>query len=377
MNQIVIDVGFGDAGKGLTVDFLCQQHLNRYYEPSAIVVRFSGGHQVSHTVDKNGVRHIFNHFGAGTLANIPTYWSQYCTVSPLVFMNELGDLLNLGIQPKIFIDYNAPITTPYDVAHNRTIEWTNKHGSCGCGYGATIQREEKFYSLTFRDLFYPEIFRTKLDEIGKFYKYNIDQAEIDQFLYDCNMMVNMPGLITACDDTILNGYADCIYEGSQGLLLDQHYGFFPNVTRANTGTTNLQKWITERQVTEFFLVTRAYQTRHGNGFMTNEDRPNNIIRNINESNVTNPYQGKFRISLLDLSLLEYSLGKDEMIRNSKNKTLVITCLDHVVNDYRFTYKGDIVYSRNQKEFVTRIGQILKFDNILTSETQDSKNMRML
>jgi hypothetical protein len=43
--QIVIGLGFGDEGKGITTDFLAQQN------PEAVVVRFSGGQQAAHTSD--------------------------------------------------------------------------------------------------------------------------------------------------------------------------------------------------------------------------------------------------------------------------------------------------------------------------------------
>jgi len=92
-----------------------------------------------------------------------------------------------------------------------------------------------------------------------------------------------------------------------------------------------------------YLVTRAYQTRHGNGIMTNENIPHNILIDTNETNITNEYQGIFKRSLLDLDLLLYAIDKDDYIRNAVNKTLVITCLDHIENEYRFTLDGNIVY----------------------------------
>jgi adenylosuccinate synthase len=41
--QIVIGLGFGDEGKGITTDFLASQN------PEAVVIRFSGGQQAAHT----------------------------------------------------------------------------------------------------------------------------------------------------------------------------------------------------------------------------------------------------------------------------------------------------------------------------------------
>jgi len=84
---IVVGLGYGDEGKGLTTDFLCGQ------SKFPLVIRFNGGHQAGHTVvTKDGVRHVFSSFGAGTLRNAPTYWSRYCTFSPAYLLYELESL---------------------------------------------------------------------------------------------------------------------------------------------------------------------------------------------------------------------------------------------------------------------------------------------
>ena len=72
-NFVIIGLGFGDEGKGLITDYFCSKLKN------PLVIRFSGGHQVGHTVIYNDIRHMFSNFGSGTLRNIPTYWSKFCT----------------------------------------------------------------------------------------------------------------------------------------------------------------------------------------------------------------------------------------------------------------------------------------------------------
>jgi hypothetical protein len=108
--------------------------------------------------------------------------------------------------------------------------------------------------------------------------------------------------------------------------------------------------------------------------MTNESIPNNIFLDPNETNVLNKYQGNFRRSLLDLDLLLYGINKDEYIRNNKLKSLVITCLDHVNDEHRFTYKGEILYCSNENEFINKIADILKIQDIYISRSNESKNI---
>ena len=60
---LTVGLGFGDEGKGATVDFLA-----RRFEAD-LVVRYSGGSQAGHNVVlPDGRRHTFAQFGAGTLA---------------------------------------------------------------------------------------------------------------------------------------------------------------------------------------------------------------------------------------------------------------------------------------------------------------------
>jgi len=364
MNIAVLDAGFGDSGKGLVTDVLC----NQFYKP--LVARFSGGHQVTHSVVKNGYKHVFGHFGAGTLSGVPTYWSKYCTVFPLMLLNELDTLKAKGFNPKIFIDPEAPVTTPYEIAHNQNTPRFMKDGTCGLGYGSTIIREEAFYHLTFLDLFYPEILKAKLAAIGAWYKITIQKEDLDNFLEDCDLITKIPEHIQC--QALHSLYNYTIFEGSQGLLLDQHHGFFPNVTRSNTGTKNILEMVD--LLDKVILVTRSYQTRHGNGFMTNEDKPHNIKADPNETNITNQFQGVFRRTLLDLDLLQYAIAKDPYLAKNKAKCeLVITCLDHSACDYRFTVGGNVVICADRQEFIQKISEILNIKIYGWSDSPETKD----
>ena len=80
--SIVVGSLFGDEGKGAHVNYLCSQ-VNK-----PLVIRFNGGHQVGHTVVIGDKRHPFSNFGSGTLQGAPTYWSEFCTVSPIGVKKE-------------------------------------------------------------------------------------------------------------------------------------------------------------------------------------------------------------------------------------------------------------------------------------------------
>lgn len=77
---VVVDLGFGDAGKGATVDWLCSPQADL---DVAAVVRFNGGAQAAHNVVNGERHHTFSQFGSGTLNGIPTFLSKFVLVEPI------------------------------------------------------------------------------------------------------------------------------------------------------------------------------------------------------------------------------------------------------------------------------------------------------
>lgn len=309
--KIVIGLGFGDEGKGVITSSLVSGSDN------PMVVRFNGGHQAGHTVISNGKRHVFSSFGSGTLQGAPTYWSHFCTVFPKALLREF-DLLK-KFNPILYIDPLCPITTPFDISANQK---DCKDGSVGVGFGKTIQRQEDHFTLFAKDLKHRSVLKIKLDQIAKYYGSG-SEADKQKFLLDVEEMLSIQNIKIRRPQHI----GDLIFEGAQGILLDQTFGFFPHVTRSNTTSKNALSLIPKEYKSEIFLVTRAYQTRHGNGPMTGD--PIKLKNNENETNVNNTYQGEFRTSTLDLGLINYAIECEELISNNIPKKIVMTCCDQV------------------------------------------------
>jgi adenylosuccinate synthase len=378
MNAVVIGLGFGDEGKGLTTDFLVRQLQKT---GKVIVVRFSGGQQAGHTVvSKNdGVSHVFSNFGSGTLAGASTYWSKFCTVDPVGVVRESNILREKGARPLLYIDEDCPVTTPYDKIDNQLRDRAN--GTCGTGFGSTLKREENWYSLKAGDLKFPSILDMKLEQIRKYYdKVNpeigkIAEAHMFDFLNACASLRFSSNFVI---QKSFPYHKHIVFEGSQGLMLDMNHGIFPHVTRSKTDTTNVPE-ILKSEDFEIYLVTRAYQTRHGNGPMTNEKMPISLKNTDGETNQLNEFQGTFRKSILDLDLLKYVIQKDpRLCEGHHNVNLVVTCLDQLEN-YVYTEGGAMITLHSPSEFVnhisTRLG--IQFNKVYYSESPDSKNMMQL
>jgi adenylosuccinate synthase len=360
--SIVLGTQFGDEGKGSMTAELCSKSKN------PLVIRFNGGHQAGHTVLYNNIRHTFSSFGSGTLHNVPTYWSEYCTFYPTAVFNEWHKLNELGIKPKLFVNPLAPVTTPYDILANIAEESKNNHGSVGVGFGTTLKRHEAYYKLYFNDLFNKTILEGKLLSIRHYYK-DILNTKVEEEVkkWFSNIQFLIENKIITKEQPQFVKYDHLIFEGAQGILLDQDFGFFPNVTRSNTTSKNAYNIIKSLKLpvsdVNIFYMTRPYQTRHGVGFMTNRNYPEPVLINTeNEINKNGGHQGIFRKSILDLDLIKYAIESDSIFIEEKygvKKHITITCLDQIDGKVKYTFNKTLF----EKEVVDLIVDIVSVTNI--------------
>lgn len=347
MIDIVVGAGFGDEGKGQTVSKLITERYNNRKPAPNYIVRFNGGHQAGHTVEYDGMRHVFSNIGAGTLQGIPTYWSKYCTVHPKALKKEFLILKELGITPKILIDPLCPITMPLDI-----ICFDDKgHGTVGVGFGQTIQRNEDHFKLFVADLLNEQLLELKVKNIIKYYYPTTNFKVVAEFMDECAWIIENVSIGTPKSRDLDNA----IFEGAQGILLDQDYGFFPNVTRSKCTAINALNILKEFNVfnhTVVHYITRSYSTRHGMGPFPQEKYSEylNLRNNILETNVYNEYQGVFRKSVLDLDILNYAISMAEQdIRGfAHQKKTVYTCFDHHKSpNIPYIKDGKLKYTSNQ------------------------------
>jgi len=329
--HIVVGLGFGDEGKGMTTDFLCSQN------PDSIVVRFNGGQQATHTVMREGVKHSFSSFCSGTLLGIPSYISEFCCFYPPSIHAEGDDLLRKGITPVLYIHPLAKLTTPYDIAFNRMRESKLKHGSTGVGIGATFSRNIANYTLHAADMVAVNLLDQKLSQISTYYLsllrdyddssvnyyYEIVKEEF-KFFYKAlsTLELNIAGY------DYLKQFSTVIFEGGQGIMLDMEFGIFPHVTYSYCTSRNALSICNSLGINDIDIhyVTRCYQTRHGNGWMSNHTTIP-LINNEEEINTLGDWQGIFRLGELDTKLLNYAMNCDDIYSFGHNKHLHVTCLD--------------------------------------------------
>lgn len=334
---VVCDLGFGDSSKGAWTDAFCRWH------DSSLVVRYGGGPQCSHTVVlPDGRFHRFAQIGAGTFAGARTYLSKYTLIEPYALLNEAAALEKVGVPNALEllrIDGDCPVITPYHWIANRlreTARGKDRHGSTGFGVGELRADQEAGHEiLTAENLWskgsefvLSRIRNRKIEELRHledvnpechdlFYKlFEQRPSVIAESYHDFARFTNIiqPGnaaKLLATSDTVL-------YEGHQGVLLDEVHGFAPHNTYTNCTPDNAKALIAEAGGAETTVVgcLRAYATRHGAGPFPSEVVSHNALAPPEPHNRTDPWQGAFRVGHFDAVMARYAIrvvgGIDEL-----------------------------------------------------------------
>lgn len=345
---IIVGANYGDEGKGLMTDFFARKYRN------SIVVRHNGGSQAGHTVQANNERHVFQHFGSGTLAGKPTYLSSHFLCDPIRYKKEWMKLpTNI---PRVFVDVNSEIVTPWDCILNQS---TANKDTCGCGINETLTRIEKHPELKLKldmnnydfgeiikrivFMYFPTELMKKINE-GKAAKADplyikaVSDEFIDTFYNDLIHFKNITKQTFSLKNILFQEeHIDhVIFEGAQGLMLDQNHDNFPFVTRSNTGVKNAMEMCDECGITdiEVVYVSRSYVTRHGAGPFPHETSLDQMteFNIVDQTNIPNQYQGSLRFSYLQPFRMCKEILKDiePYTDNPDLKVLLaITCMDQL------------------------------------------------
>ena len=337
----VIGANFGDEGKGLVTDFLAAKDPAR-----TLVVRFNGGAQAGHTVvTPAGRRHVFHHFGSGTLAGARTFLSHHFIANPFLWQKEHRELVDLATP--MLVDRRAMLTTPFDMLVNQEAErfrGSRRHGSCGIGINETVERCTGPLATSVGDIERPvqlrkllgaiaERSRSRLEQLGVwpspfFLEMLESESLVESYLETCEQLSRAEQLVDG--PALLRDFDHVVFEGAQGLLLDELHRFFPHVTRSRTGLPNVVQVAGEigLQELDVVYVTRAYMTRHGAGPFPSE-RPG--LSYSDPTNAPNEWQGSLRFGDLDTTLLAESIGNDLNHAGGLKVSpcLAVTCLDQV------------------------------------------------
>jgi len=333
--KILFGLGFGDEGKGTMTDYLCN-NLG-----ANLVVRYNGGSQAAHNVvTDDGRHHTFSQIGSGAFVpGVKTLISKFMLWDPIKLALEVGVLSpKIGVHALNFhyIDYRAPVITPFHIAANQIKEWMrgkDRHGSCGQGVGETACDLLYYQDQVLRagDLSKKKISRNKLIAIQQRIQEDLADLGYDSRLVPdylkkmSDMLFNSKepiliaeayaematefNIISCVNSNKLIHDSNVIFEGAQGVLLDEWRGFHPYTTWSNTLPTNALDLINESGFdgdVEKIGIIRTYGTRHGAGPFVTEDQKF-LGTNFFEHNDINHWQGDFRTGGFDGVKLRYAI----------------------------------------------------------------------
>ncbi|MES2006767.1 MAG: adenylosuccinate synthetase, partial [Patescibacteria group bacterium] len=257
---IVVGLGFGDEGKGTMVDYFTQTGR------VSAVVRFNGGPQARHgVVTPDGRHHSFSQFGSGSFkAGVRTHLSRFMLVDPIEMLVEARVLHQLYCR-RVFelmsVDEDAMIITPFHKDANFIRERARGrgvHGSCGMGIGETMHLSLMRPDLIIRakELKDLPVLTRKLRLIQEYFRaefaddatYGEIKSLRDSTTGESRFSSVMPSrwaevlheaaqhLTVVSGDYLhtLGRAGSLVFEGAQGVLLDEWYGFHPHTTWSTT-----------------------------------------------------------------------------------------------------------------------------------------------
>lgn len=270
-HMIVTDLGYGDAGKGTIIDWLCAR------EPIGAVVRFNGGGQAAHNVVlPDGRHHTFAQFGSGTLRGVPTHLSRFMVTDPLSLAREAAHLSELGVPDPfrlLTVDRDALLATPYHVAAGQARELArgdDRHGSCGMGVGETMAYalEHPELAPTVGDCEEPARLTRKLYALRE--ALGVTGPPVEDCVAAYRAFAERVILVGSSFTTALLRRRPVIFEGAQGVLLDEWHGFHPYTTWSTTTFANALELLDGVPAVRLGVL-RTYTPRHGPGPLVTED----------------------------------------------------------------------------------------------------------
>ena len=278
-NTILLGAQWGDEGKGKVVDHLSQK--------ADYVIRFQGGNNAGHSLWVNGKKtvlhlipsgilhpHTLCLIGEGVVLDVNVFMSEIAKLQEAKVFSKASDRIKVSERAHLIL----PLHRAIDVAREAKAKGTPAHiGTTGRGIGPAYETKALRKGIRVIDLFQEaSIFQNKLDSLMAEYQHFFTDSEKTelraQTLRDIEywkkllepMMVDMTTFIR--DGALQN--KKMLFEGAQGVMLDQDHGTYPYVTSSYTTSAfagigaGFPKVAREARV---LGIAKAYITRVGSG----------------------------------------------------------------------------------------------------------------
>jgi adenylosuccinate synthase len=275
--NLVIGTQWGDEGKGKVVDY--------FSKDAEYVVRFQGGNNAGHTIKVEDEVYKLHIVPSGVIQGKIGVIGNGCVVDPEVLIDEINELKNRGIKPKILISDRVNIIMPYhrilDGAEERYLG-KNKIGTTKRGIGPCYSDKIARNGIRAIDLLNKENLEYKLKKIlpSKQRIFNIygidetlDKIKILKKYYDYGKQLQEFIIPThvKLNSALKNGKS-ILFEGAQGTMLDVDFGTYPYTTSSHViaGGSSIGTGIGPKNIGDIIGIVKAYTTRVGEGPLPTE-----------------------------------------------------------------------------------------------------------
>lgn len=274
---VIVGAQWGDEGKGKIVDVLTER--------ADWVVRFQGGNNAGHTIVVDGVKTALSLLPSGILRpHVKCLLGAGVVLNPSVLLSEIDRVRAAGaeINPgRLVIDRDAHLVLDYHILVDKARELArgpSKIGTTGRGIGPAYEDRSQRSGIRCADLLTPhrmrERVRAHVDEKNKLLKHVLEsKAHVDfdqlwaQLEREAEILAPFVGNGSRLIFDALRRNEKVIFEGAQGVLLDQVHGTYPFVTSSSTiaGSATIGVGIGPKMIDSVLGIAKAYCTRVGEG----------------------------------------------------------------------------------------------------------------
>jgi len=348
---VVVGAQWGDEGKGKVTDY--------YARETDYVVRFQGGNNAGHTIvhgDQtlklhllpSGVLHKRNTvvIGNGVVVDIP------------VLLNELSELKQAGIKPKLLLSERAHVILPFHIqmdAESDTAMAKKKLSALSTKRGIWPTYADKMGRVGIRvvDLMNKEVFRKRF-----YLLFDIQKKKL-QALYSNGKNLHKQKIFNEClilaqkikplvaDVSLELNHAyergnKILFEGAQGAMLDVDHGLYPYTTSSNTisGAVCSGVGFAPQKIDRVIGVVKAYVSRVGGGYLPTEltDNTGDLIREVGAEYGTTTGRPR-RIAWLDLVQLRHAARINGLTSLAITKIDVLDVVSEIKVCVAYSYRG--------------------------------------
>jgi len=366
----VLGAQWGDEGKGKIVDYLAAK--------SDYVIRFNGGNNAGHTIiNKSGkfALHLIPSgiFNPKTKAIIAS--GVIVDLEVLVKEIELLEKSGIKLKNKLFISPRCHLIMPYHKILDslyETAKGKNKTGTTGRGIGPTYSDKVSYNGIRIIDLMNSKSFSEKLTVQllikNKILKAlgakELRQKEIEKMFFTFREKVKP--LVFESFSLIkeaLKQNKNILFEGAQGIMLDNDWGTYPFVTGSTvmTGGINAGAGIPINKIENVTGISKAYLTRVGGGPFPTEllDKTGEKLRTIGGEFGATTGRPR-RCGWLDIELLKFACFVSGFTQLAITKLDILDNFPEIKICTHYSLNGKKVnYYDGDADFLSKIKPVYK------------------